>query len=130
MSFLCFINFLMFCNGRADTLQAFTIIVLTSVGRLLTCRWSGGVQWGLVGCPVAFGRVFSHTHMSSVQIPLTRPVTIAQVVSFERRDMLSLGKTTTVSILNDAQRLLNKQQQIWCGMASISTDIFRAVLIR
>jgi len=33
----------MFCNGRADTLQAFTIIVLTSVGRLLTRRWSGGV---------------------------------------------------------------------------------------
>ena len=41
----------MFCNGRADTLQAFTIIVPTSVGRLLTCRWSGGVS----------GEVFSHT---------------------------------------------------------------------
>jgi len=36
-------SFLMFCNGRADTLQAFTIIVLTSVGRLLTRTWSGGV---------------------------------------------------------------------------------------
>jgi len=43
MSFLCFINFFMFCNCRTDTLQAFTIIVLTSVGRLLTRRWSGGV---------------------------------------------------------------------------------------
>jgi len=43
MSFLCFINFLMFCSGCADTLQAFTIIVLTSVGRLLMRRWSGGV---------------------------------------------------------------------------------------
>jgi len=30
MSFLCFINFFMFCNGRADTLQEFTIIVLAS----------------------------------------------------------------------------------------------------
>jgi len=30
MSFLFFINFLMFCNGCADTLQAFTITVLAS----------------------------------------------------------------------------------------------------
>ena len=48
----------MFCNGHADTLQAFTIIVLTSVGRLLTRRWSGGVSGG----------VFSHTLVIRVTI--------------------------------------------------------------
>jgi len=52
MSFVCFINFLMFCNGRADTLQASKIIVLTSVGRLLTRRWSGGVRCGIWVIPV------------------------------------------------------------------------------
>jgi len=59
MSFLCFINFLMFSNGRTDTPQAFTIIVLTSVGRLLTRRWSGGV--------------FSHTPFGGVMGGQFRP---------------------------------------------------------
>jgi len=39
----------MFCNGRADTPQAFTIIVLTSVGHLLMRRWSGRIFSQLTG---------------------------------------------------------------------------------
>ena len=39
------------------------------------------------------------------------------------------GKTT-VLLLHDAQLLLNKHQQIWGGVASLSTVIFQAVPIR